>query len=228
MEFRALNLFVRATGEALKEKIDLAMTSEILRMRFAHYLGEFEDDEGFLQTTYQAGVQVERLKTLEKARKTQKGAQPPKDDKRKDGQNKGSSDNTGKGRENTKETGRRVETQNSERKSQYGQLGRWESRDAALAGMPEKEKEEYRRNRDDCWRCGRSGHRTYECFSFNTKRGTALAPAPWETSAVVQGKQKRSEEPETTPLAKQQKVAAVETIETDAIAPLWEQSDSDF
>ena len=69
-EFRALNLFAQTTGEALNEKIDLAMTSEILRMRFTHYLGEFEDDEGFLQATYQAGVQVERLKTLEKARET--------------------------------------------------------------------------------------------------------------------------------------------------------------
>jgi len=32
MEFRALNNFTRATGEVLKEKVDLAMTSEILRM----------------------------------------------------------------------------------------------------------------------------------------------------------------------------------------------------
>jgi len=62
------------------------MTSEILRMRFAHYLGEFEDDEGFLQATYQAGIQVQRLKTLEKAREAQKGA--PKDDQRKDSSNK--------------------------------------------------------------------------------------------------------------------------------------------
>jgi len=175
MEFQALNLFVRTTGEVLKEKIDLAMMSEILTMHFAHYLGEFKDDKRFLQATYQVGVQVERLKTLEKARETLKGAQPPKDDKRKDGQNKGSSDNARKDRENTKETGRRIETQNSERKSQYGQPGRLESRDAALEGVPEKEKEEYGRNRNNCWRCGGSGHRTYECFSFNTKRGTTLA-----------------------------------------------------
>lgn len=46
-------------GEALKEKIDLAMTSKILRIRFAHYLGEFADDEGFLQANYQSGLQVE-------------------------------------------------------------------------------------------------------------------------------------------------------------------------
>lgn len=54
-----LNNFARAIGEGLREKVDLAMTSEILKMRFAHYLGDFADDEGFLQATYQAGLQVE-------------------------------------------------------------------------------------------------------------------------------------------------------------------------
>jgi len=44
MEFRTPNLFAQVTGEALKEKIDLAMMSEILKMRFAHYFGEFKDD----------------------------------------------------------------------------------------------------------------------------------------------------------------------------------------
>jgi len=33
-------------------------------MRFAHYLEEFADDEGFLQATYQVGLQVERMKAL--------------------------------------------------------------------------------------------------------------------------------------------------------------------
>jgi len=65
-EFRALNTFVQVTGEALREKTDLVMATEILRMRFAHYLGEFTDDEGFMPATYQVSLQVERLKTLEK------------------------------------------------------------------------------------------------------------------------------------------------------------------
>jgi len=47
------------------------MTSEILKMRFSHYLGEFADDKGFLLATYQAGLQVERMKTLEKAQELQ-------------------------------------------------------------------------------------------------------------------------------------------------------------
>jgi len=42
-EFWALNNYACATGEGLQAKVDLAMTSEILRMRFSHYLGEFAD-----------------------------------------------------------------------------------------------------------------------------------------------------------------------------------------
>jgi len=58
------------------------MTSKNLRMRFTHYLGEFADDEGFLQVTYQAGLQVKRLKILEKVWET---ARPTKtEDKKKD------------------------------------------------------------------------------------------------------------------------------------------------
>jgi len=63
-EFRALNNFARATGEALREKVGLAMPDALLDMRFAHYLEDFADDEGFLQATHQAGLQVEKKKAL--------------------------------------------------------------------------------------------------------------------------------------------------------------------
>jgi len=39
----------------LREKVDLAMPDAVLDMRFAHYLKDFADDEGFLQATHQAG-----------------------------------------------------------------------------------------------------------------------------------------------------------------------------
>jgi len=55
-ELRALNNYARATGEGLQEKVDMAMPDTILDMRFAHYMGEFADDEGFLQATYQAAL----------------------------------------------------------------------------------------------------------------------------------------------------------------------------
>lgn len=84
----------------MREKVDLTMTSEILRMRFAHYLGDFANDEGYLQATYQAGLQVERLKTLEKVRELTRITKP--DHEKKDGQNKKGSDSIREGRETDK------------------------------------------------------------------------------------------------------------------------------
>jgi len=42
-------------------------------MQFAHYLEDFGDDEGFLQDTRQAGLQVEKKKALKQA---QEGVRP--------------------------------------------------------------------------------------------------------------------------------------------------------
>jgi len=86
----------------------------------------------------------------------------------------------------------------------------------------------YFQNRDDCWQCGRPGHRTFECFSFHTLQGTALPKAPWKAAAAGQKQERENKKDEEAPATKQQKVAAVETMETDAVAPLWEESDSDF
>jgi len=36
-------------------------------MRFAHYQEDFVDDEGFLQATHQADLQVEKKKVLKQA-----------------------------------------------------------------------------------------------------------------------------------------------------------------
>jgi len=230
MEFQALNNFARATGEGLREKVDMAIPDSILDMRFKQNEEDPVDDEGFLQATYQAGVQVEKKKTLKQAKEAMRSSAPtPKSDGRKDvPKGKGNSDDTQRNKETQRNSGRREETRTYEGKSQYNRPGRWASKDAALTGVHAKEQEEYFRNRDDCWRCGRPGHRTYECFSFNTKLGTALPPVPWKTSVVSEGKRKRSEEPEERHTAKQQKVVAVETMETNAVAPLWEDSESDF
>ena len=229
-EFRARNNYARATGEGLQEKVDLAMTSEILRMRFAHYLGEFADDEGFLATTYQAGLQVERMKALEKAREVSSHRRPEGGNK--DGQGRKKPDQaprdkeTEKGRrtENTGNAGKRAR---EDSRNPYGKKETWPTKEAALKGVPVGEREEYGKSWEDCWRCGCEGHKTFECFAFHTKKGTALPPAPWKVAATTQGKRQRSEEAEEPPAAKQQKVAAVEEMVTDL--PLWAESeDSDF
>jgi len=109
----------------------------------------------------------------------------------------------------------------------------WESTGAALRGVPQNEIDAHKKIKDGCWRCGRTGHRTFDCYSFQTTQGTELPLAPWKVGGVAntrntsEGKRKREQDPIDTPAAKQQKVAAVEEIFTDQ--PLWVDTDnSDF
>jgi len=205
------------------------MPDSILDMRFNQNLDKSTDDEGFMSATYRAGIQVEKKKALKTVREAGRTTQPPKNDGKKDGQGKGNTDNARRG----KETDKILQQDRSERSGEktqnwWGGKDHWGTKDEALKGVPAKEQEEYGQSREDCWRCGRPGHWTFECFSFNTRKGTLLPPAPWKTAAVTDGKRKRSEEPEDQPAAKQQKIAAVETMDTNAVAPLWEDSESDF
>jgi len=73
VKFRALNIYVGVTGESLQEKIDHAMPSDILDMRFAHNAFDFLEDGDFLTATYEAGIHVEKRKRLEAARRRQEG-----------------------------------------------------------------------------------------------------------------------------------------------------------
>ena len=229
-EFRALNNFACASGEALREKVDLAMSDAVLDMRFAHYIEDFADDEGFLQTTHQAGLQVEKKKALRQAREQMRGIS--------------ASGTSGRNNDRKKQEGKKggLAPSNADlskprqaqaatptgRPTWWGAKDHWASKEEALKGVPQKEQEAYFKNRDDCWRCGRTGHRTFECFSFSTLQGTQLPKAPWKAATVaVSGEKRRREEAEEKlPATKKQKVAAVETMDTEV--PLWEDSEPDF
>jgi len=222
VEFRALNNFARATGEALRGKVDLAMPDAILDMRFAHYLEDFADDEGFLQATHQAGLQVEKKKALKQAQEAARptGNTRPEDKKKERGK------------------GKKEEDPSRARPGQAGaSAGKgkraWVSLETALQGVPQKEVEEYKAT-DNCWRCGRPGHRTFECYAFTTAHGTRLPAAPGKTAAAAdrappaREKRKATEEPDERQ-SKQQKLAAVDPMEAEGTATKpWEDSDSDF
>jgi len=230
-EFRALNNYARATGEGLQEKVDMAMPDAVLDMRFAHYLGEFADDEGFLQATYQAGLQVEKKKALRQAKEQMRvGSGGPtekrKEERRKDDKERGPKKEESQGSS-------RPNCSYNKKSSWFGEKNTWPTQDEAYQGVPMPKREEYRRNREDCWRCGRPGHKTYDCLSFKTRKGMLLPPAPWKVGAVTgEAKRKREEEDEAAPLAKQQKVAAVETMDLSPgkELPIWAEDSegSDF
>jgi len=201
-------------------------------MRFAHYRGGFVDDNDFMEATYQAGLQVEEMKALEK---TPEAARVPglktnrPDEKKKEDRRK-------------KEKERSVtEERDSRREDKRAPTGKktWVSLETALKGVPAKEQEEYKAT-DGCRRCRRPGHKTFECYAFTTAQGTSLPVAPWKTAAVTTragpagGKRKATEEA-VERLVKQQKVAAVEPMETEEADPPrtleaapWDDSNSDF
>jgi len=65
-EFRALNIHARVTGEALQNKVNLALPLEIIDMRFAQNPRLFMEDEPFLVATYEAGRHWENRNLLAK------------------------------------------------------------------------------------------------------------------------------------------------------------------
>jgi len=159
------------------------MPEAVIDMLFAHYLGEFAEDEGFLHATYQVALQVERKKALKQVKE----------------QIRGQTGNSGSGRTEKKEDKRQEDQTRSKQKEShsrespsngatkptwFGKKNTWPTMDKAMKGLPSSEKEEYRQSREDCWRCGRTGHKTYEGLSFKTRNGTVLPPAPWKIGAV--------------------------------------------
>ena len=190
------------------------------------------DDEQFLQATYRAGVQVEKKKALRAAKESMRaGPAPARNDKKDDRRQ-----NDWKKEEKQPATQEKRDPRTEAR--QQGKKSGWGSVSLALQGVPQTEVDAHKKVQDGCWRCGRTGHRTFDCFSFQTTQGTNLPPAPWKVAAVSQptpsGKKRACSEevPAPPPAAKLQKVAAVETMDVDAgltLAQRWEDSeDSDF
>jgi len=192
------------------------MPDTLLDMRFTHYLEDFADDEGFLQATHQAGLQVEKKKALKQAQEqmrtgttgsTARTEEKKKEERRSDG--KRQVEGTRNARMDQAPTGR---------PSPWRQPGRWATKEAALKGVPLQEHEEYFKTPESCWRCVQKGHCTYECFAHTTRRGTSHPKAPWKAASVTTTeaeKRKRLEKLEENPTPKQQKITAIDAMEEE-------------
>jgi len=189
------------------------MPDTILDIRFAHYLEEFADDEGFLQATHQAGLQVEKKKALKQVREASRSSgiirheEKKKEEKRKNPPT-----------EKPDEGGR-----NPKSEDEFGKPGTWGSYEAALEGVPWTERAELRRT--GCHRCGRTGHRSHKCYARTTAKGTELPQAPWMVSA--ENKRRREEEDDLAPQAKVQNISAMEVMDAEPTVPssIWEEED---
>jgi hypothetical protein len=250
-EFRTLNVYARATGEGLQEKINMAMPDSILDMRFNQNEEDFVDDEHFLQATYRAGVQVEKKKALKAAKEAMKGSgstPPGKDGKdgkegKKDsqGSGKGSGDGRdgkdgkkgGKNETAHKETGKSTSGGKSKGTGESGNHTVWKTIKEAFQGVPQDEIDNHKKNPEGCFRCGRNGHRTTDCYAQKTIEGTALPMGKSSAVGSKTEKRKREDEPATTTHApKQPKTAAVKAEEEVDMrdVPVWmaNSDESDF
>ena len=203
-EFRALKIYAKCMGESLQEKINLAMPQAIIDMRFAHHMGEFVDDEHFLTATYEAGLHVEQRKALEELRSGKKEKEGPKP-----GKDSGKS-RKGQGEKEDPKQAEKAGSGGKARRPEFGQAGHRGTKEEALAGVPAREQKEYGASRDGCWRCKRTGHKTFECYAGTTYVGTALPAAPWKgaSSAI---RKRALEEAEDAPTAKQGRTTHIKT-----------------
>jgi hypothetical protein len=239
-EFRTLNVYARATGEGLQEKINMAMPDSILDMRFNQNEEDFVDDEHFLRATYKAGLQVEKKKALKAA----KEALQSKDIKGGQGSGKGS------GKDRKVQEGKNETTHKEPKgptsggkaaKPGNGKGTVWGSTKEALKGVAQEEIDEHKKgNKEGCYRCGQKGHFTTDCYAKATLKGTPLPAAP--SAGVVsacQGKRKRADTDTDADQAikqeahepKQTTTSAARTEDLDMKdLPVWaaESDESDF
>jgi hypothetical protein len=230
-EFRALNVYTRATGEGLQEKVNLAMPSSILKMRFSFHQGSFATDEHFLQATYNAGLQVEELKPLEETR--EKSRIRGKGDS-KEGQRSGK----GSGRHRN---GQEVKLGTTEKDHK-------QSKQTGSGGQAEKPGKETESSAGKCGRCLRPGHGKDNCWAKKNVNGTEItsnptaeAPAGFfdrktsgaQNSSSGANKRKRGTEDEAQErpsVQKQVKTSAARGEDSDMRdLPIWAESPhSDF
>jgi hypothetical protein len=247
-DFRTLNVYARATGESLQEKINMAMPDSILDMRFNQNEEDFVDDEHFLRATYKAGLQVEKKKALKAAKEAIRSGGHPKEDKdTKGGQGTGK----GSGKDRRAQEGK-TETTHKEPKGATsggkaakpgnGKKSVWGSTKEALKGVAQEEIDAHKKgNKEGCYRCGQKGHFTTDCYAKATLKGTPLpaAPSAGITASACQGKRKRADtdidvDPpikQEVPEPKQTTTSAARTEDLDMKdLPVWaeESDESDF
>lgn len=137
--------------EGLHEKIDLAMPDGIFDMRFNQNPNEPVDDEQFLQATSQAGIQVEKKKSLRQARELTKGTAAAD---LSTGKREVTNGKNNKETPKPKDKARQRERTNPrpQRNDKWGTPGNWTSEAAAIEGVSNKERQDHRAGKG-CFRC---------------------------------------------------------------------------
>jgi hypothetical protein len=196
--FRALNIHARVNGEALQNKVNLALPLEIIDMRFAQNPHLFAEDEPFLVATYEAGRHWENRNLLVKEKAAiERGSGGQSSSTNPKGSGKGTKNQgTRRTKEDHPQSGQTGG--GSTEKSGKGKI--WKGLRDAFKGVPQDEIDNHKKDPQGCWRCGRDTHGTYQCYARTTTKGTPLPEAPGQISATSTSKRKRDEAPAATEL----------------------------
>jgi hypothetical protein len=227
-----LNMRVGASGPMFRAVIWDAMTPDMKKMVYQVAKGIPRDDDAMIEVVKEAAYIVENIdeeikgpkkKTLEvrESRQTKEAARPreaqQKDRKAKDkdGEKKGSS-----GKKDKKSDKPAVFASGRE----------------ALQNVPQSEIDKHKKDKANSWRCGRSGHKMYECYAKKAVGGTDLSSGG-KTASL--GKRKRDDEVDddkeqekSKGKDKKAKTAAVRQDHEDIDIPdaqprIWELEESD-
>jgi hypothetical protein len=226
-----LNMRVGASGPMFRAVIWDAMTPDIKRMVYQAAKGIPKDDDAMIEAVKEAAYIVENIdeeikgpkkRTLEvrESRHTKEAARP-REAQQKD---------------------RKVKDKDTEKKGSSGKKDKKSDKPAifasgkeALQNVPQSEIDKHKKDKADCWRCGHSGHKMYECYAKKTVGGTELSGG--KTASL--GKRKRDDEVDedkeqekSKGKDKKAKTAAVRQDDDDIDLPdaqprIWELEDSD-
>jgi hypothetical protein len=210
-----------------------AMTPDIKKMVYQAAKGIPRDDDAMIEAVKEAAYIVENIDEEIKGPKKQtlevwehhptKEAAHPHEVQQKD---------------------QKVKDKSSEKKGSSGKKDKksdkptiFASGREALQDVPQSKIDKHKKDKADCWRCRRSGHKMYECYAKKTVRGTELSSRGKIASL---GKQKRDNEEDNDKEQemskgkdKKAKTAAMRQEDEDIDLPdaqprIWDLEDSDY
>jgi hypothetical protein len=225
-----LNMRVGASGPMFRAVIWDAMTPDIKKMVYQSFKGIPRDDDAMIEAVKEAAYIVENIDEEIKGPKKRtlevQESRPSKEAAH---------------RCETQQKDRKVKDKNTEkkgssRKKKSDKPAVFASGREALQNVPQSEIDKHKKDNEDCWTCGRSGYKMYECNAKKTVGGMDLSNGG-KTASL--GKRKRDDDVEDNKRQekpkgkdKKAKTAAVRQDDEDIDLPdaqprIWELEDSD-
>jgi hypothetical protein len=158
-----------------------------MKMIYARYGTIPNEDTDFFEAVVQAGLIHETIRadpSLKSRHQGKEGSTSKNEHSKKD---KHKEESAGSPSKRPSKRKRDNERKKKKKTSDPVREKRWLDTKAAFANVDQTEVDKHKKDKEDCWRCGRSSHRTLEYYASKTVGETDL-PAPPEKVSAVKGK----------------------------------------